>query len=231
MLADEMGLGKTAQIVATFSELSRTHGVGGPFLVVAPLSTIEHWQRELNTWCPELRTVVLHGTAADRKVIFDHLWAAEAADDAEGGGGSARGGRRSSRGAAAAYHFHVVVTTYETLLRAEGAGRRLAAVPWQYVVIDEAQRLKNKEGATRDAVTALRHEQLALLTGTPVQNSVGELYSLLNLLDPRRFADADAFGDKFGHDGEPRTAAQLEALNDFGAADAAADEGGDPKGG
>ena len=100
-------------------------------------------------------------------------------------------------------------------LRAEGAGRRLAAVPWQYVVIDEAQRLKNKEGATRDAVTALRHEQLALLTGTPVQNSVGELYSLLNLLDPRRFADADAFGDKFGHDGEPRAcsiAAQLEAL-------------------
>ena len=80
------------------------------------------------------------------------------------------------------------------------------------MVIDEAQRLKNKEGATRDAVTALRHEQLALLTGTPVQNSVGELYSLLNLLDPRRFADADAFGDKFGHDGEPRTAAQLEAL-------------------
>ena len=102
MLADEMGLGKTAQCVAT---LSHIHALGppGPFLIVAPLSTINHWARELRAWS-SLRTVVLHGSAADRKLLLKRLWHA-----APGPRGGARPG----------YFFHVVVTTYETLLLEE----------------------------------------------------------------------------------------------------------------
>ena len=84
MLADEMGLGKTAQIVATFSELSRTHGVGGPFLVVAPLSTIEHWQRELDRVVdrllarrPEIRQLFLVGSCPSEVIKLDLGKAAE----------------------------------------------------------------------------------------------------------------------------------------------------------
>ena len=72
MLADEMGLGKTAQCVAT---LSHIHALGpaGPFLIVAPLSTINHWARELRAWS-SLRVVVLHGSAADRALLLKRLW-------------------------------------------------------------------------------------------------------------------------------------------------------------
>ena len=109
MLADEMGLGKTAQCVATLSHIHEL-GPAGPFLIVAPLSTINHWARELRAWS-SLRVVVLHGSAADRALLLKRLWHAAPGP---------RGGERPG------YFFHVVVTTYETLLLEE---RVLRAVP------------------------------------------------------------------------------------------------------
>ena len=197
LLADEMGLGKTAQCVATLhhvAELSAgaNGGVGGPFLVVAPLSTIAHWKREFETWAPQLRTIVLHGEKADRAVLLKRLWHAERA-----GGGSGK-----------AYYFHVVVTTYETLHTEQ---RALTQVPWQYVIVDEAHRLKNLESRSRLAVAALSYGQIALLTGTPVQNNTQELFSLLNLLDPRRFDDADAFEERYGTVSSTEQVEELQA--------------------
>lgn len=100
MLGDEMGLGKTAQIVATLHKL-QSLGVSGPFLIVAPLSTIAHWSREFQTWT-RMRTVQLHGSSADRKVLCKYLWAAQA---------STADGSASHRGRVPGYYFHVVITT------------------------------------------------------------------------------------------------------------------------
>ena len=71
-------------------------------------------------------------------------------------------------------------------------------MPWQYLIVDEAHRLKNVESRLRVAVQGLDAQQMALLTGTPVQNSTAELFSLLNLLDPARFGDADDFEERYG---------------------------------
>ena len=190
----KMAIDLKAQIVATLHTLHRL-GVAGPFLVVAPLSTIQHWAREFSTWTA-MRVVVLHGSAADRATIAKYLWAAKA-PAADGGAAAKRGGGGGG------YYFHVVVTTYE-MLHVEG--RRLAAVPWQYLVVDEAHRLKNRDSRARAIVESLRYEQLALLTCTPIQNSRAELFSLLNLLNPDGFADVDAFAARFG---EMKSASQV----------------------
>ena len=187
LLADEMGLGKTAQVVAALATLRESHP-RGPSLVVAPLSTIGHWSREFATWT-DLRVLTLHGSADDRKVMLKHMWHAPAA-----GGGGGGGGKRGKRGGGG-YLFHVVVTTYETLLLEASS---LGSVRWNYAIVDEAQRLKNLESRARAAVEELRYEQVALLTGTPVQNCTAELFSLLNLLEPNKFADADDFDQRFG---------------------------------
>ena len=129
MLADEMGLGKTAQIVATIAQLARAHGVSGPFLIVAPLSTIGHWARELGAWS-DLRALTYHGSAEDRAVIAKYQWHAQKlpergrqrralAGRRRGGGGGGGGGA-----AACGFWFEVAVTTYETLLLEEPAARR-----------------------------------------------------------------------------------------------------------
>ncbi|KAL1499104.1 hypothetical protein AB1Y20_013617 [Prymnesium parvum] len=198
MLGDEMGLGKTAQIVAALHTL-HTLGVPGPFLIVAPLSTIAHWSREFATWT-QLRTIVLHGSASDRKMLCKYQWAAQqpTAD-----------GLACDKGYAKGYFFHVVVTTYE-MLHVEG--RRLAAVPWQYLVVDEAHRLKNPASRARMVIETLKYEQLALLTGTPIQNSTAELFSLLSLLNPHKFSDADAFAERFG---DMKSGAQVGELQEL----------------
>ena len=113
LLADEMGLGKTAQIVATLSLLRSTQGLGGPFLVFAPLSTISHWAREVEAWS-EMRCVVLHGTAADREVLTKHLWHAQAADPDEP---NRKVAPSRKGGATAGYYFDVVVATYASRSR------------------------------------------------------------------------------------------------------------------
>ena len=123
---------------------------------------------------------------------------ASSSSSAAGASASSKGRSKAGKGGAskgAGFWFEVVVTTYETLLLEE---RRLRAVPWSMLIFDEAHRLKNPESRTRTTVDGLRYEQVTLLTGTPVQNNAGELYSLLNLLDPRKFCDGEAFERRYG---------------------------------
>ena len=85
-------------------------------------------------------------------------------------------------------------------------------MPWQYLIVDEAHRLKNVESRLRVAVQGLDAQQMALLTGTPVQNSTAELFSLLNLLDPARFGDAEDFEERYGDMHSAEQVGRLTAL-------------------
>lgn len=90
--------------------------------------------------------------------------------------------------------------------------RRLREVSWQYLVVDEAHRLKNPSSQSRAAIEGLSYQQLTLLTGTPIQNSTAELFSLLNLLDPVQFGDLDDFGERFGDMKRAEQVADLRRL-------------------
>ena len=107
--------------MAALGQLSSKHGVSGPYLIIAPLSTIGHWARELGAWST-LRTLVLHGSSADRAVLLKHRWNAPTTEGAPDGAAGAK-----ARGAGRGFWFEVVITTYETLLIEE---RRMRLVPW-----------------------------------------------------------------------------------------------------
>jgi len=147
ILADEMGLGKTAQTVATFRHLRDKEGVTGAFLVVAPLSTIQHWAREVEAW-GGMNAVVYHGSASSREMIRRHEW------DLQG------------KGANGSVKFDVLVTTYEI---ANQDTAFLSALDWSYLVVDEAHRLKNKKCQLLQSLKQLKYGHCHLLTGTPIQ--------------------------------------------------------------
>ncbi|GLC56571.1 hypothetical protein PLESTB_001122300 [Pleodorina starrii] len=204
ILGDEMGLGKTAQSISTLQTLRVVGGVSGPFLVVAPLSTLGHWQREIETWT-DMNVVLLAGSAGDRAMIAEHEFYLPAATSGSGGGG----GRGGSRGRE--IKFHVLLVSYDTLLKER---HLLRSLPWSAAVFDEAHRLKGINSATRAAVEDMDIEWLLLLTGTPIQNNMLELYSILSLLDPDDYPSPEDFTSRFGGapGGPPPTVEQIRAL-------------------
>ena len=192
ILADEMGLGKTAQVIALLEHLHRVEGVRGPFLCVVPLSTIEHWRRELSEWT-ELRTCVYHdtGTSAGlasgremRDLIREYEWYWK---------------ERSRR----LLKWDVLLTTYDDLIR---DFESLMQVPFHSVVVDEAHRLRSQGSrllqCLRDVLPRGQgihgYQQRVLLTGTPLQNKTEELYTLLNFIEEEAFGDAEDFLERFG---------------------------------
>ena len=200
ILGDEMGLGKTAQSVTLLQCLRSLHGVSGPFLIVVPLSTLPHWQRELAEWT-DLHSVIFHGNKAARDMIAIHEWArAGAALNARGA---------PSAAALATPKFDVVVTTYEMLVTAEALFLKVAN--WGYLVVDEAHRLKNRESRALRTLRQLPVGGRLALTGTPLQNHVSELWSILNFLDSDAFPQMEDFIARFG---DMRNAAQVTALTE-----------------
>ena len=195
ILGDEMGLGKTAQSVAMLQSLRHLEGVEGPFLIVAPLSTLPHWERELSMWS-DLYWVNLHGSAESRRIVLQHEWFR----DKKGASGQDR------------YRFHVVLCNYETVISEPDA---LLAVRWQYLIVDEGHRLKNSRSRILEVMLELRARRKLVLSGTPLQNHVAELWSMLHFLDPRKFADVERFMGKFGSlsSSEGGTAKQVQRLN------------------
>ncbi|KAI4539764.1 hypothetical protein MG293_010159 [Ovis ammon polii] len=222
ILADEMGLGKTIQSITFLYEIY-LKGIHGPFLVIAPLSTIPNWEREFRTWT-ELNVVVYHGSQASRRTIqlYEMYF-----KDPQG---------RVIKGS---YKFHAIITTFEMILT---DCPELRNIPWRCVVIDEAHRLKNRnckllEGLKMMDLTlrslvhdkalnliwtfrpGLLHtlfprdgqdfEHKVLLTGTPLQNTVEELFSLLHFLEPTRFPSETTFMQEFG---DLKTEEQVQKL-------------------
>ncbi|XP_043843002.1 chromodomain-helicase-DNA-binding protein 6 isoform X1 [Dromiciops gliroides] len=178
ILADEMGLGKTIQSITFLSEIFLM-GIHGPFLIIAPLSTITNWEREFRTWT-EMNAIVYHGSQISRQMIqqYEMLYR-----DAQGNPLSG------------VFKFHVVITTFEMIL---ADCPELKKIHWSCVIIDEAHRLKNRNCKLLEGLKLMALEHKVLLTGTPLQNSVEELFSLLNFLEPSQFPSETAFLEEFG---------------------------------
>uniref|UniRef100_A0A8R1DML0 Uncharacterized protein n=1 Tax=Caenorhabditis japonica TaxID=281687 RepID=A0A8R1DML0_CAEJA len=182
ILADEMGLGKTVQTITFLSQVY-DYGVHGPFLIVVPLSTIHNWVREFETWT-DMNAVVYHGSAYAREVLQTY----EIFYDKRHSG--AKNWRKNF------VKLDALITTFETVV---SDVEFLKKIPWRVCVIDEAHRLKNRNCKLLvNGLLAFRMEHRVLLTGTPLQNNIEELFSLLNFLHPQQFNNSITFLEQFG---------------------------------
>jgi SNF2 family DNA or RNA helicase len=162
-LADDMGLGKTVQVLALLS-LAKREGDAGPHLLVLPASLIGNWQAEIARFAPGLRILVAHGSAMPAKTLA-------AIDDA------------------ALADIDLVITSYGSLIRLPW----LQATRWSMVILDEAQAIKNAGARQTRAAKALQSRVRLALTGTPVENRLGELWSLFDFICPGLLGSAAAF--------------------------------------
>uniref|UniRef100_A0A671KPK4 Chromodomain-helicase-DNA-binding protein 2-like n=1 Tax=Sinocyclocheilus anshuiensis TaxID=1608454 RepID=A0A671KPK4_9TELE len=174
ILADEMGLGKTIQTISFLSYLFHQHQLYGPFLLVVPLSTLTSWQREFDTWAPDMNVVVYLGDVTSRKTIRDYEWIHQ----------------QTKR-----IKFNALLTTYEILLKDKGV---LGNINWAFLGVDEAHRLKNDDSLLYKTLIDFRSNHRLLITGTPLQNSLKELWSLLHFLMPDKFESWEDFEDENG---------------------------------
>ena len=172
ILADEMGLGKTVQTVALLHHLRGRYGVFGPHIVVVPLSTVSNWVGEFRAWSPQTNVVVYGGSTESRRIIRDHEF----------------------YGRWRRVKFNVLLTTREVVLKDRSF---LASIGWRYLVVDEAQCLKNPDAQLYQALMELRTTNKLLITGTPLQNNIGELWALVHFLMPQRFASLAAFEARY----------------------------------
>ncbi|DAZ97744.1 TPA: hypothetical protein N0F65_009024 [Lagenidium giganteum] len=208
MLADEMGLGKTVQTVSFLNHLAVVENLPGPYLIVAPLSTLAHWQREFNSWT-NLNAIVYHGTQNARGVIQNFeffLSQDELSREAELTG---KRTKTKSRYEQPFYRFDVLITTPEMCCAADCS--KIARIHWQVMVVDEAHRLKNRNSKLSTAMhKSFSYENVLLLTGTPLQNNVEELWTLLNFLDGEKFDSMEEFLENYG---DLKDSTQVERLH------------------
>ncbi|CAH2322716.1 chromodomain-helicase-DNA-binding 4 isoform X1 [Pelobates cultripes] len=187
ILADEMGLGKTVQTAVFLYSLYKEGHSKGPFLVSAPLSTIINWEREFEMWAPDMYVVTYVGDKDSRAVIRENEFSFE--DNA------IRGGKKASRmKKEASVKFHVLLTSYE-LITIDMAV--LGSIDWACLVVDEAHRLKNNQSKFFRVLNGYTLQHKLLLTGTPLQNNLEELFHLLNFLTPERFNNLEGFLEEF----------------------------------
>mmetsp|Transcript_5181 Transcript_5181/g.21327 ORF Transcript_5181/g.21327 Transcript_5181/m.21327 type:complete len:753 (-) Transcript_5181:402-2660(-) len=169
ILADEMGLGKTLQTISLLAYLAEARDTTGPHICIVPKSVVNNWIREFKKWCPTTRTVKLLGSKDERaRIIRDDM-----ADTSS---------------------FDVCVTSYEGVLKEKGA---LCKIDWEYLVIDEAHRIKNPKSSLSKVVRLIPTKFRLLITGTPLQNNLNELWALLNFLLPDIFASETDFESWF----------------------------------
>jgi len=161
MLADEMGLGKTVQTIAFLNWLRHEKTQQGPFLVVVPLSTMPAWQETFDNWTPDLNYVVYSGNEKARNIIREHEMLVD-------------GDFRRTK-------FHALLISYEFI---NIDFSFLSQIKWQFLGIDEAHRLKNQDSKLYGQLAAMKTGSRLLITGTPMQNNIGELKSLMDFLMP-----------------------------------------------
>ncbi|XP_070711097.1 chromodomain-helicase-DNA-binding protein 3 isoform X1 [Pempheris klunzingeri] len=187
ILADEMGLGKTIQTIVFLYSLFKEGHTKGPFLVSAPLSTIINWEREFEMWAPDFYVVTYTGDKDSRAIIRENEFSFD--DTAVKGGKKAFKLRRE-----APIKFHVLLTSYELVTIDQTA---LKSIDWACLVVDEAHRLKNNQSKFFRRLNDYKIDHKLLLTGTPLQNNLEELFHLLNFLTPNRFNNLEGFLEEF----------------------------------
>uniref|UniRef100_A0A669B657 Chromodomain helicase DNA binding protein 3 n=1 Tax=Oreochromis niloticus TaxID=8128 RepID=A0A669B657_ORENI len=182
ILADEMGLGKTIQTIVFLYSLFKEGHTKGPFLVSAPLSTIINWEREFEMWAPDFYVVTYTGDKDSRAIIRENEFSF---DDT-----AVKGGKKRE----APIKFHVLLTSYELVTIDQTA---LKSIDWACLVVDEAHRLKNNQSKFFRRLNDYKIDYKLLLTGTPLQNNLEELFHLLNFLTPNRFNNLEGFLEEF----------------------------------
>ncbi|XP_072171356.1 SWI/SNF-related matrix-associated actin-dependent regulator of chromatin subfamily A member 5-like [Diadema setosum] len=164
ILADEMGLGKTLQTISLLGYMKHYRHIPSPHLIICPKSTLANWMAECERWCPSLRAVCLIGNQETRSAfIRDVMMPGE---------------------------WDVCITSYEMAIREKSVFKKFN---WRYLVIDEAHRIKNEKSKLSDIVREFKTTNRLLLTGTPLQNNLHELWALLNFLLPDVFNSSDDF--------------------------------------
>ncbi|KAG9305902.1 hypothetical protein G9A89_016554 [Geosiphon pyriformis] len=178
ILADEMGLGKTVQSISLMAHLAETHNIWGPFLVIAPSSTLHNWQQEISRFVPSFKPLPYWGNPNDRKTLRKFL-------------------NRKNLVYTKDAPFHVVITSYQLIVQDKSYFDR---TKWQYMVLDEAQAIKSSSSARWKTLLAFQCRNRLLLTGTPIQNSMQELWALLHFIMPTLFDSHQEFSEWFSKD-------------------------------
>ncbi|CDO72994.1 hypothetical protein BN946_scf185007.g48 [Trametes cinnabarina] len=180
ILADEMGLGKTVQIVTFIGYLAANYKAY-PALVVVPNSTITNWVREFERWAPKLRVVPFYGEAKSREIIKKYeLFHSSFGKDTTGA------------------KYHVLVTTYETITNAKEFNPVFKQIPrWEVLVVDEGQRLKSDTSLIFKRLKELKSFHRVIMTGTPLNNNIRELFNLMNFLDPTEWKDLEQLSKQY----------------------------------
>ncbi|KAL2432561.1 Chromatin structure-remodeling complex subunit snf21 [Exophiala dermatitidis] len=168
ILADEMGLGKTIQTISLITYLIEKKRQNGPFLVIVPLSTLTNWNLEFEKWAPSVSRIVYKGPPNTRK----------------------QQQMRIRQG-----NFQVLLTTYEYIIKDRPV---LSKIKWVHTIVDEGHRLKNAESKLSSTITQYYTTRYRLiLTGTPLQNNLPELWALLNFVLPTIFKSVKSFDEWF----------------------------------
>ncbi|PIN06882.1 DNA repair protein, SNF2 family [Handroanthus impetiginosus] len=188
ILADQMGLGKTIQTIAFLAHL-KGNGLHGPYLIIAPLSTLSNWMSEIKRFVPSVDAIIYHGSKKDRDEII-----------------------RKHMPKAVGPRFPIVITSYEIAL--SDARKRLRHYSWKYLVVDEGHRLKNSKCKLVKELRHLSVENKLLLTGTPLQNNLAELWSLLNFILPDIFSSHEEFESWFDFSGKYTNEAVKEEIEE-----------------
>jgi len=168
ILADEMGLGKTIQTISLLTYLIRKKNQSGPFLVIVPLSTLTNWNLEFEKWAPSIKRIVYKGPPLARKNQQQQI----------------RYGQ-----------FQVLLTTYEYIIKDKPV---LSRIKWVHMIVDEGHRMKNAQSKLSNTLTQYYSTRYRLiLTGTPLQNNLPELWALLNFVLPTIFKSVKSFDEWF----------------------------------
>ncbi|KAG5835158.1 SWI/SNF-related matrix-associated actin-dependent regulator of chromatin subfamily A containing DEAD/H box 1B-like isoform X1 [Anguilla anguilla] len=164
ILADEMGLGKTIQAISFLASLYED-GVCGPHLIVVPASTLDNWVRELNLWCPSLKVLVYNGSIEERKSLRHNILNNQV-------------------------EYNVIMSTYNLTIGTDSDRSLFRKLELKYAVFDEGHMLKNMNSLRYRHLMAINAQHRLLLTGTPLQNNLLELMSLLNFIMPSMFSNS-----------------------------------------
>lgn len=170
ILADEMGLGKTIQTISLLSYLACERGIWGPHLIVVPTSVMLNWDMEFKRWCPAFKTLTYFGSPKERK--------------------------QKRQGWTKPNSFHVCITSYKLVVQDQSAFRRKK---WKFLILDEAQNIKNWRSQRWQTLLNFNSQRRLMLSGTPLQNNLTELWALLHFLMPHLFQSLSEFKEWFSN--------------------------------